>query len=106
MRVKRAWDVPGALPPWPGHYFTRPTPETLQECRRGMRAVRLQRVPYTFGVGEKWSVQWWTFGLSDQGQKTPQWTLTHEDVKADLLHAAVRYARAEAVLTRRKSVRT
>lgn len=109
MPVTRTQDIQVALPPWPSHYFLYPTPETLQQCVRGTRAVRLQRVLYG-GVRaadclERWSVQWWKFGFLGQWKVTPQWRLTHEDVKPDLLRAAVRYARAEAALTRGKSVR-
>jgi len=40
------------------------------------------------------------------GDKTPQWILSNEEKHHDLLHAAVRYAKAEVVLTGEKSVRT
>jgi len=105
MPVRRAREIQVALPPWPSHYFLYPMPETLQQCVRGTRAVRLQRLPHVLEAVEKWSVQWWRFDMTDQWQETPQWHLTHEDVKPDLLRAAVRYTRAEAALTRGKSVR-
>lgn len=79
--------------------------QTISETRRGCRAVRLQ----SFGIGGRhcWSVQWWTFKVAWYMQaNVPEWCLSHEVLRPTLVQAAVRFAQAEAVLTRRKSVRT
>lgn len=81
--------------------------ETLQLYVRRKKAVRLQKIRLRHETDPHWSVQWWTFMQQPYGgDKTPQWVLLSEEKYRDLLHAAVRYAKAEVVLTGRKSVRT
>lgn len=99
-------DIPLPDNPW---YYVPAGPsldnyQTINEARKGYRAVRLQS--YEPQRSEmRWSVQWWVFAPAAWGE-LPQWCLSHELSKPTLVQAAVRFAQAEQALTRRKSVRT
>lgn len=106
--MRKIKDIDVVLPDGPYLYVhARDGIETLQFHVRRKKAIRLQKIHLRHDTDPHWSVQWWTFmQLPYWGDKTPQWILSNEEKYHDLLRAAVRYAKAEVVLTGRKSVRT
>ena len=106
--MRKIKDIDVVLPDGPYAYIRALDDiETLQLYVRRKKAVRLQKIRLRHETDPHWSVQWWTFMSQPYwGDKTPQWILSNEEKYRDLLRAAVRYAKAEVVLTRQKSVRT
>lgn len=106
--MRKIKDIDVVLPDGPYAYIRALDDiETLQLYVRRKKAVRLQKIRLRHETDPYWSVQWWTFMQQPyRGAKTPQWILANEERYSDLLRAAVRYSKAEVVLTGQKSVRT